>query len=328
MLRNEIASLMNETGKMYNWAQKVDHKIDLDSEEKEISSVVDAWAKNIGKTGKPNNEIANYIVKTVEPEIYNAPDELLDSLFDRGSIGEFEDKIVVENPKNTLVAHEAAKGGTVDKSYIDVERVTPIWKHRQVETEISYADLRRNGFKTIANLTLFAEEALKNKLFFDVFSILDSAIVGGEQVIAAGGNTPSQTAMDKLSLYLIDRGENPMSISLSKYAQAIARMAGHATFMSNDMKNDFNRYGLVNFFNGVKIGTISSARKTGDGQMLLPDQRIFGVAGKIGDIDMRGELFVYETPDNKREQIELKITGFEYGVLINKIDKVCKIVMA
>lgn len=328
MLNNEIASLMNEPRRMYTWAQKVGYKMNLDAEEKEISSVVDAWAKKIGDTGKSDNEIANYIIKTVEPEIYNAPDELLDSLFNRGSVGEFDDKAMVETPKNTLIAYEAVKGGTVDKSYIDTTKTTTIWKHKQVETEVSYLDLRKNGFKTIANLTMFAEEALKNKMFFDIFSIIDAAIAGGEQVINAGGNTPTQNAMDQLALYTIDRGENPMAISLSKYAQAIARMAGHSTFMSDDMKNEFNRYGLVNFFNGVRIGTISSAHKTGDGNLLLPDKRIFGLAGKIGDLDMRGELRVYETPDNKREVIELKVTGFEFGVLINKIDKICKIVMS
>ena len=328
MLKTEIASLMNETGRMFDWSQKVEYKLNMNAEDKEISQVVDAWAKEIGEKGAdPNLEISNYIIKTVAPEVYDVPDELLDAMFDRGSIGEFDDYKIIESAKNTLVAHEASKGGTVDKSYIDISKTVPTWKHRQVESEISYVDLRRNGFKTIAGLTVFAEEALKNKLFFDVFSIVDAAITGGDQVINAGASL-TITAMDALALYLGENGENPMSISLTKYAQAIAKMSGYSTFMSDRMKEDFNRYGLVNLYNGVKIGAISSAKKTGDNQMLLADKRIYGIAGKIGLLDMRGQLRVYESFDNKREVIELKLTGFEYGLSINKIEKIAKVVIS
>lgn len=328
MLHTEVASLMNEKGRVYEWATKVETKRVLDTEDKEISSVIDAWAKEIGEKGSdPNHEIANYIIKTVQPEVYDVPDELLDSLFDRGAIGEFDDKKSVEAPKNTLIAYDAAKGGSVNKSYIDPKATTPVWKHKQVETEITYVDLRRNGFKTIAGLTLFAKEALQNKMFFDIFSAIDTAIAGGDQLISAGGTAPTQAAMDQLALYLIDRGENPMTVSLSKYAQAIARMSGHSNFMSDSMKDKYNRYGLVDFFGGVKIGTISGAKRTGDDKMLLPDKRIFGIAGKIGELDMRGDLRVYETPDNKRELIELKITGFEFGYSLSHIDKIAKIVL-
>ena len=328
MLKTEIASLMNETGRMFDWSQKVEYKLNMNAEDKEISQVVDAWAKEIGEKGAdPNLEISNYIIKTVAPEVYDVPDELLDAMFDRGSIGEFDDYKIIESAKNTLVAHEASKGGTVDKSYIDISKTVPTWKHRQVESEISYVDLRRNGFKTIAGLTVFAEEALKNKLFFDVFSIVDAAITGGDQVINAGASL-TITAMDALALYLGENGENPMSVSLTKYAQAIAKMSGYSTFMSDRMKEDFNRYGLINLYNGVKIGAISSAKKTGDNQMLLADKRIYGIAGKIGLLDMRGQLRVYESFDNKREVIELKLTGFEYGLSINKIEKIAKVVIS
>lgn len=329
MLHTEISSLMNEKGKIAEWASKVEYKKVLDAEEKEMSSVIDAWAKNIGEKGyDPNLELSNYIVKVVTPEIYDAPDELLDSMFDRGNIGEFDDFQVTETPKNTLIAYESAKGGNVDKSYIDITVTKPEFKHRQVETAVSYADLRRNGYKTIANLTVFSEEALKNKMFFDIFSDLDVAVAGGEQMITAGGANPNQVAMDALALYLIDRGENPFSVSLSKYAQAITNMTGRTSFMSDDMKNKYNRYGLADFYNGVRIGHISGAKRTGDNQQLLPDKRIFGIAGKIGTLDMRGQLRVYQTFDNNREKVDLKITGFEYGVAISKLDKIAKIVMS
>ncbi|WP_440118453.1 hypothetical protein [Paenibacillus sp. QZ-Y1] len=328
MLNTEIASLVNEKSKMFEWASKVEYKKDMSSEDKEISQVMDAWAKDIGEKGSDhNNELANYIVNVISPEVYDVPDELLDFMFDRGTIDEFDDYKLVEDPKNTLIAHDAAKGGNVNKSYIDNNAVTPVWKHKQVETSITYADLRRNGFKSIANLTVFGKEALQNKMFYDIFSQVDAAITGGEQLITAGGSNPSIAAMDQLALYLVDRGENPFTVSLSKYAQQIARMSGHAPFMSEEMKNSFNRYGLVDFYNGVRVGQISGAKRTGDNMQLLPDKRIFGLAGKIGKLDMRGQLRVYETFDNQREKVDLKITGFEFGTAINKIDKIAKIVL-
>ena len=58
-----------------NWMQR----------KKEIAEISDAWAKEIGKTGKdPDCTIAEFINRTVNEEVYNAPDELLDQIFDRG----------------------------------------------------------------------------------------------------------------------------------------------------------------------------------------------------------------------------------------------------
>ncbi|MMZ66772.1 hypothetical protein D1872_292970 [compost metagenome] len=133
--------------------------------------------------------------------------------------------------------------------------------------------------------------------------------------------------MDALSLYLIDRGESPFTVSLSKYAQQIAKFNGQVSFMSDAMKDKYNRYGLVDFYNGVRIGTISGAKRTGDDMQLLPDKRVFGVAGKIGSLDMRGDIRVYETFDNQTEKVHIKVTGFEFGTAINKLDKIAKIVL-
>ena len=329
MLKTEISQLMNENGRVFEWATKVDKGLNLNAEDKEISQVIDAWAKQIGERGvDSNNELAEYIVKTVSPEVYDVPDQLLDSMFNRGSIAEFDDFQITTTPKNTLAAREAGKAGTVDKSYLDFSNVKPTYKHLQIETELKYSDLRRNGFKTIATMTTFAEEALKNKMFYTIFSAIDAILASGEQVIDVAATTPSETAIDKLALYLIDRDPNAFTVSLSKYAQAIAKMSGYKEYMLSDqMKNEYNRYGLTQFYQGVKIGSISSAHKTGDGQLLLPDKRIFGIAGKIGDLDMRGDLRAYETMDNKREVIELKISGFEFGWAFNDLEKIAKVTL-
>ena len=327
----EIAELMEKNGTMYDWAEKVNRGVSLTAEETEISQVVDAWAKEIGTKGKDNdNEIAEFIIKTITDPVYNKPDALIEKMFDMDSIGEFDDYVINKTPKNTLVAYESAKGGNVYKSYIDTSALTPTWKHAQVETEISYAQLRRGGFKNIANMAVFAKEALDNKKIKDVFSALDTAIAGGDQVFAVTGGESAltKTTLDKLSLYVLDHladGDAGIMFGLNKYAQAIANMSGYTSYMSSTMKDDYNRYGLVKEYGGCLIGGFSGARKAADGELLVPDKRIFGISGIIGTLCDRGELRVYETLDNNKERVSLKFTGYEYGIKITNPENVAKI---
>lgn len=327
----EIAEIMEKNGQMYDWAEKINRGASLTAEETEISQVVDAWAKEIGTKGKDSdNEIAEFIIKTITDPVYSKPDALIEKMFDSDSIGEFDDYIINKTPKNTLVAYDAAKGGNVFKSYIDTSALTPTWKHAQVETEISYAQLRRGGFKNIANMAVFAKEALDNKKIKDVFSALDTAIAGGNQVFAVTGGESALTKaiLDKLSLYVLDYladGDEGIMFGLNKYAQAIANMSGYTSYMSDKTKDDYNRYGLVKEYGGCLIGGFSGARKAADGELLVPDKRIFGIAGKIGNICDRGELRVYETLDNNKERVSLKFTGYEYGIKITNPENVAKI---
>ena len=327
-LKIEVAELMEKPGVMFDVAEKVEYKRNLTNEENEVFEISDAWAREIGKSGNDkDHEIAAFVNKVVNEEIYNAPDELLDSMFDRGSIGEFDDEEFIKTPKNTLEAHEAAKGGTVDRSYIDFTAIKPITKNRQIETDLSYLDLRKNGFKSVSTLTTYAKEALQNALFYDVFSMIDNAIVGGEQLVTAGGKVPTQAAVDAFNLYLLDRDPAAVAVCLSKYAQALGRMDGRSQYMSNAMKDEFNRYGLVNFIDGVRIASISGAKKTGKGQLMLPDLRIFGVAGKIGALDMKGELHTYEDMDNSNEKVIIRVKDFTYSVGITNIENCNKMVL-
>ena len=161
-----------------------------------------------------------------------------------------------------------------------------------------------------------------------VFSSLDAGITGSDKVFAVSGAVLTKTVLDQLSLYVIDQaddGDTPFTFSLNKYAQAIANMSGFSTYMSDTMKDAFNRYGLVKEYGGMLISGFSAAKKAADGAYLVPDLRIFGVAGKIGDLDMRGDLRVYETLNNNQEIVELKVTGFEFGTTIYKPEKVGKI---
>lgn len=327
MLRTEIAELQGN-GKMYEVAEKITYNLKMNTEEKEISTLCDAWVKEVAEKGDPDKEIAAFIKRTVNEEIYNAPDELLDMLFDRGTVGEFDDYEVVKTPKNTLIAYEAAKGGTVDRSWIDFKVLKPTTRNRQVAFDISYVDTRKNGFKSIALGTTYATEALQNAFFYDVFSMADAAVTGGDQVITESTAAPTQATMDKLSLYLIDRNPtDSVAVCLSKYAQAIGRMSGYAQYMSEEMKNDFNRYGLTKFYDGIRIAGISSAKKLGSGQLLIPDKKIFGFAGKIGTLDMKGETHVYETMDNQSEVIAIEVKDFTYSFCITDIEQFAKVVV-
>lgn len=327
-IRTEIAELMEKNGVLFDVAEKVEYRRELNAEEKEIAEISDAWAREIGKTGKdPDCTIAEFINRTVNEELYNAPDELLDQIFERGSVGEFDDVEGGKALKNTLIAHEAAKGGTVDRSWIDFTNVKPTWKNRQVETDLSYVDLRKNGFKSIATLTTYMKEACQNYLYFDALSMADEAVTGGEQLITVAGTTPTIESMDALSLYLNDRADDNVIITLNKYAQAIRRMPNFAQYLSNDMKNDFNRYGLMKNYDGINIAGISGAKKMGDGSMLLPDKRIYGVAGKLGNLDMKGEIHTYQDMNNQSEKIHLMLKDFTYGFMLTNIENFAKITL-
>lgn len=328
-ITSEIKDIMSKEGVLFDVAEKVEYKRQLNAEEKEIAEISDQWAKEIGKTAKdPECTIAEFINRTVNEEIYNAPDELLDQIFDRGSIGEFDDVEGHKDPKNTLVAHEAAKGGTVDRSYIDISVLKPTWKNRQVETDLSYVDLRRNGFKSIATLATFMKEACQNALFFDALSMADNAVTGGEQVIAVSGATPTLEAMDKMSLYLNDRGSDNVIITLNKYAQAIRRMSNFSQYMSDAMKDDFNRYGLVKTYDGIAIAGISGAKKTGTGSLLLPEKRIYGISNKIGNLDMKGEIHTYQDMNNQSEKVHIMLKDFTYGFMLTNIENFAKITLS
>ena len=99
-------------------------------------------------------------------------------------------------------------------------------------------------------------------------------------------------------------------------------------YYPNDMKNEFNRYGLAKTYDGIGIAAISGARRQGNGNLLIPSQRIFGIAGKVGNLDMKGDIHVYQDMNNKSEQIHLMLKDFTYGFAITKIENCAKIVLS
>lgn len=133
MTQIEIAELVKDTS-VCEIATKTVKKLNMTDNEKVVAEQLDEWARKIGETGHdPDHEIAAFITRTINDEFYDAPNELLDSMFERGSIGEFDDyEAVIQPVKNTLIAHEAARGGNVEKSYLDFSILKPTYRNRQV----------------------------------------------------------------------------------------------------------------------------------------------------------------------------------------------------
>lgn len=171
------------------------------------------------------------------------------------------------------------------------------------------------------------KEACQNALFYDALSMADAAVTGGDQLIAVDGTTPTLEAMDALSLYLNDRGSDNVIVTLNKYAQAIRRMPNFAQYMSSAMKDDFNRYGLVKTYDGIGIAGISGAKKTGLGNLLIPDKRIYGIADKIGNLDMKGEIHTYQDMNNQSEKVHLMLKDFTYGIMLTNIENFAKVTL-
>ena len=320
MSRIEIAELLKQDGLAYSVAEKLRYDLKLNAEDKDFLSVADQWARHVGNTGADGaHELSQFIQKQLPDELYPTHDELIDLIADRGTVGEF-DQVEYSRMHNGLIAHEAAPGGTVDRSFMDMTFAQPFSRFRQVETDISLTDLRRNGFKTVANHVVAAKEKFHNALFYDFFAQVDGLAIGGAQT-ATGLNPAS---MKKLSTYLLDRGGECVAVTQNQHAQDIADMAGHTSFMSDEMKSKFNRTGLVDIYRGVRIGAVAGSTIV-PGAPLLPDNRVYGVAGKVAKLDMRGDIRVLQQTNIQTEQIHIKITGFSYTFAFLKPENLFKL---
>jgi hypothetical protein len=302
----------------------------LDASDKEMIEVLDAFAKEIGTSGKSteNNYLVSELIKrTVEPLVFQPDTSILSEIFNMGSIGEFDEAMYTGLPKNTIKVYDSVRGGNVPKSYVDPGVYQPVKHSLQVETELNYSDLRRNGWKSIAKMTELTREAFEQEMFYRLFAGIDAVLdtLTGEQNINTG-SALTQANAEVLARYLRDMSEgNPFMVGLSKYIDPIARLAGYETYLSDDLKNELNRLGRIAMFDGVRLSSIPTAKKTAKGNTLVPDKRIFGIAGVIGDANMRGEMRMYETYDNNAEKVELKFTGYEFEYTIYYLDKIARI---
>lgn len=327
----ELSEVMSKPNAMFDWASKVVYNGEMTSDEKEITKGMDAWAREIGKKGDACHEIAELVRKTFAPEEISAPSELISMIFDEDSIGEFDDYREEIDPKNTIVAHDAIIEGNVDRSFLEHKIGVPVWHNLAAETDVSMQDLRRGGYRSVANLTNYLREALELKRVQKIMAAIDAAIVSGQpNYIAEGEALPTTASMDALELYLHDVHENGdlVAFSLSKYHQAISKLPAAERFITDRERNMYNSTGFIDTYGGVTLMSYSSQKKLADGSLIVPDKRVFGFAGKIGSAITRGEARVLEEQDINTERIHIKVTGFNFGYTIRDAKKIAKMVMA
>lgn len=328
----ELSSKMKETGFLADWAARVQYGMELSDDHRETSEALDEWAKKIGEKGvDKDNEIAELVRKAIANDVVAAPDELISMMFDESSIGEFDDTYGVVEPKNTIKVYEAIKGGNVDASYIDFTRVRPEWKELQAETFIKYVDLRRGGYKTVANLVNYIREAFAQKRWSILFNRAVAAVTAAPNLINESTAAPTATTADALAVYLMDiadPGEAPVILGQNKYIMAMSKLPSAASIQSNEAKEAWRRYGSIGYYAGQEMRGFSGVRKMADGNLVIPNQVVLGVAGKIGAAVTRGETRVYESMDNNAEHVHIKANGFSFGTMITKPEKIAKIVMA
>jgi len=324
----ELSQYMTSKGTMYEWAEKVVNKKELTPEQIAISETVNKFAVEIANSGLGNVALSDYLQRVVQEQIYDEPSELLDTMFNQGAIGEFDDYNSIGTYKNSLLAHEVSeRGGSVDKSYIDFNRYKMVHTNLQIETELRYDDLRRNGALTIAQLTLDAIQALQNKKFQSIFANLNSLLVSGANVFDATGGLTVQL-MDDFAGYVTDHSFTGQQLitGLSTDLRDIKNMPGYTDFLSYNMKDSLNMgTGILNVYNSVPLAQISAGKLLVDGSTLIPAKTIFGFSDKIGKCDMRGQLRVLQDLNNAKETIELKFTGYEFIYAIDHLEKVAKI---
>lgn len=313
----ELSEVIKNTD-MYELACKTNAKIKFTDDEAAVVASLNEHFKEVGRTGcDANHEISSFVQKVINQTISNTPSELLDELFERGTIGEYDDFENVIAPKNALVSYEAAKGGNVARSYLDTTVLSPRTVNRQIETDISYADLERNGWKTVATITEYAMAEFQNAMFADIFASINDAIASGaENYLSLSGALPTQAEMDKIALYVSDRAEggNGTVVALSKYIQAISKLTG---FDSDAMKDEVHLNGRLGVYDGVSLFPVNGAKKLGNGNPLLQDKRIFGIAGKLGVLNMRGDVKVYQDMNNNTEKVHLMFKNFTYAWAFN-----------
>lgn len=328
----EISEKMLQPNVLTEWASKVVYKEALNDDEKEISEVIDEGVRKIGETGKdPNGEIAALVKKAFTEETVSAPSELISRMFDEGSIGEFDDFYVEVDPENTIQVYNAITGGNVPASYIEHNKVSPTWVNLQAETYINMSDLRRGGYHTVAKHIEMINEAMENKRVASLLTYIDSLITSGnDNYISEATAAPTAASADALALYLQDMTENgdPFMFMLNKYRQSMSKLAQSSRWPTEMAKGIYNRDGFLQEYAGSTMIGFSGQKRLPDGTLIVPDQRVFGVAGKIGQAITRGSVRVMESEDINSEKIHLKVGGYTFGYAVTSPKKIAKIVMA
>lgn len=334
-MNTELSSVLAQDGRLTQWAEAVTFNgMNLSAEDKDISAAMDAFLKEgVGRTGAdPNHEIAQLVRKAITPEVVYGPSELIDTLFETtDNVGEFDDLDFEIAPENTIRVYESIPGGNVNRSYVDFKHMAPKWKSLQAETEVSLAEIRRGGYRTIANLVQYIRDALDQKKVSLLMAAIDSVVTAGNpNYINETGAAPTETSMDKLAVYLLDvaTSDDLVAFGQNRYIQPIAGFDKTVKYLTDTEKNWFNQHGLNAKYAGINLIGYSGTKKMADGSLVIPNGVVFGAAGPIGKVATRGETIVLQETDINSEKIHIKVNGYTFGYAITDPKKVGKIVIA
>ena len=329
-MNTEISAIMDQSGRVLDWANAVKYSpAELSAEDKEISAVTDAWVKELGKTGfDKDHELSALITKTFTPDTVNAPSELIDMLFDSDSIGEFDDYRVTVDPENTIEVYDSITGGNVPRSFIDFKVLKPTFCSLQAETSLKLEDIRRGGYKSVANMITNINEAFELARVTCILDILDKALASGDNVFVETGAVPTEEICRKLATYLMDvtNGETPAIFGQNKYIVGMTGLQSAQYGFSEAVKNQYNKTGKLDMYAGCRLFGLSGVKKLANGDFIIPDKRLFAAAGKIGKVITRGETRAYQETDINNEQIHIKVGGYSFGTVITDISKTAKVV--
>lgn len=335
-MNTEISSVLAQDGKIVEWAENVKYRsVNMTPENAEISEAMDAWLKEtVGRTGTdPNHEIAQMIMKAITPAVVAGASEVIDRAFDtEAAIGEFDDARWEIAPKNTIKVHDGIVGGNVNRSYIDFKSVAPTWKSLQAETEVTLQEIRRGGYRTVAELINKIREALDAKKMNLLLTALDGAVGSTHSgYFTESTALPTETSAQKLALYLMDVADENTNgcicFGQNKYIQAISGLTGATTYLTDREKSLYNANGLLKQYAGMELFGYSGTRKLPGGDAIVPSGKVFGVAGKVGKVATRGETVVLQETDINSEKIHIKVNGYSFGYAITDAEKAGKIVV-
>ena len=80
-------------------------------------------------------------------------------------------------------------------------------------------------------------------------------------------------------------------------------------------------------FSGCEVLGYSGQKKLPNGSLVVPDKRMFGIAGKVGKCITRGTTNVLQSTDINNETVHIKVSGYEFGTLITDVSKIGKLIL-
>lgn len=244
--------------------------------------------------------LAQYIERVVNEAIYETPDALLEELFDFKTVdGDNMGGLTAQSPANTLQSYEANPGGNVPRSFVNLAKPASVTKILQIETDISFDDIKRNGWKSVAMLTDYATASFRNRMLADTFAQIDAGIASGDNFIAGSGAYASAEEMAELATFA-SQYDQGLIIARKKYVTN-ARMLPSTQYI----KASESEYA------GVPL-RFDAPPQNSKGQFMLPDKRMFAIAGKLGALDLRDKIDAYSVMDYNKQHIHLLFKNFTY----------------